>query len=427
MRAGDAHPEAVGTELTDAARRFFPSATSIEPAAGRAHLARVEAPSGVWAVRRWPAGTPRARLDFVHALLKESRGAGIGFVPEVTPQPDDGTVVAIGGSFYDAESWLPGRAPTRGSDVVDDRGLGINRPASLPATTMTAAVRAIASWHGATQEMAGRKDVPQAPLDAVLHAVQSTWEEQRRRLRPLAPRTPHIQRWLRSGEVVLAGAVDSLTAVEFLRGRPLVVGHLNLWPAHLLVSRVEGHDEISALIDFADAAASSPLVDLAQLIAHFSGWTGAAAEEAIGAYADVRPLAPEERRSLPAVAGLDLVVETGRLLTLGYASPAIARSGVAEPVRSGAALLLQSLEAVTPAVQRGDRPEPSRARKWDYSTRRGGSTARRGGGAASPPRSAKPADSRSRSGPPDRRTGNRSPGQSEERADERRRGRPDHK
>jgi hypothetical protein len=206
----------------------------------------------------------------------------------------------------------------------------------------------------------------------------------------------------------------------------LVIGHLNLWPAHLLVSRVEGNEEISGLIDFADAAASSPLVDLAQLIVHFSGWTGSTAEEAIGAYVDVRPLAPEERRSLPAVAGLDLVVETGRLLTLGYATPAVAESGRAETVRNGAAVLLQSLEAVTPAVQRGDRPEPSRARKWDYSTRRGGSTARRGGGHTTPTRSAKPADSRSRSGPPDRRAGKRSPGRSEEGAEERRRGRPDH-
>ncbi|HKG24568.1 MAG TPA: phosphotransferase, partial [Thermomicrobiales bacterium] len=405
---------------------FFPEATSIEPAAGRSHLARVEAPSGVWAVRQWPAGTPRTRLDFVHALLKESRDAGIAFVPEVAARPDDGTVIAIGGSFYDAESWLPGRAPTRGLDLVDDRGRGINRPAPLPATTMTAVVRAVASWHRVTQDMAGRNDVPQAPLDAVLRAVRSTWEEQRRRLRPLAPRTPHIQRWLRSGEVVLAGAVDSLATVDFLRGRPLVIGHLNLWPAHLLVSRVEGHEEISGLIDFADAAASSPLVDLVQLIARFNGWTGSAAEEAIGAYVAERPLAPEERRSLPAVAGLDLVVETGRLLTLGYATPAVVQSGRAETVRNGAAMLLLSLEAVTPAVQRGDRPEPSRARKWDYSTRRGGSTARRGGGPTTPTRSAKPADSRPRSGPPDRRAGKRSPGRSEEGAEERRRGRPDH-
>lgn len=382
--------------LARAATRFFPDATSVESAAGRAHLVRVETPSGTWAVRRWPAGTPQERVDFVHEVLRESRAAGIDFVPDVTVAASDGsTVLALDGRLYDAESWLPGRAPLRGPDLLDERGRGINRPSPLSAATLMSAVRAIATWHGSTESLAARENVPQAPLDAALRAVRASWEEQRQRLRPLAPRTTHIQRWIRTGEVVLAAATEALAGADFLRSRPTVVGHLNLWPAHLLVSRFEGQERITGMLDFAESAASSPLIDLAQLISHFNGWTGAAAEDAIGAYADVRTLAPEERRLLPAVAGLDLVAETGRLLTLGYATRAIVESGGGDTIRAGAASLLLSLEAIAPAVQRGDRPEPSKARKWEYGPRRSGPAARRRPGSPAGPKPSRSSSGRS--------------------------------
>jgi Ser/Thr protein kinase RdoA (MazF antagonist) len=364
--------------LARAVSSFFPAATSIEPVGRHADLVRVEAADAAWAVRRWPEGATRARVAFVHAVLRESRAAGIGFVPEVAAAPEDGaTVLTIDGRLYDARSWLPGRTPVRGPELVDERGHVIDRPTPVPAATVTAAIRAIATWHTATEAIAAHPGVPRAPLDAVLRAVRGTWEEQRARLRPLAPRTPHIQRWIRTGEVVLGSAPESLAGADFLRGQPAVVGHLDLWPAHVLVARTGGEERITGLLDFGEAAASSPLVDLAQLVGHFNGWNAVAAEEAIGAYVEIRPLAPEERRLLPAVAGLDLIAATGRLLTLGYATRAIAESSTGDAVRASAAALLLSLEALAPAVQRGDRPEPSRARKWDYGPRPGRSGKRR--------------------------------------------------
>jgi Ser/Thr protein kinase RdoA (MazF antagonist) len=366
------------------ATSVIPTATSILAVGEHANLARVETPGGVWVVRRWPEGTTRARVEFVHAVLKESRAGGIEFVPDVAAEPGDGaTVLVADGRLYDAESWLPGRTLVRGPDLVDGQGRAIDRPAAVSAGTMAAAVRAVARLHGATEEVATREGVPRAPLDAVLRAVRGGWEEQREWLRPLAPRTPHIQRWIRSGEVVLGGATEALAGVDFLRGRPAVVGHLNVWPGHVLVSRVEGEERISGLVDFADAAASSPLIDLAQLIVHFNGWNTVAAEEAIGAYTEVRALAPEERRLLPAIAGLDLIAATGRLLTLGYATRAIVESGGGDTIRKGAAAMLLSLEALAPAVQRGDRPQPSRAKKWEYGPRRGGPGVKRGQGGKS--------------------------------------------
>ncbi len=398
-RAGDGAPPSIDKGLAQAISEFFPDATSVEAAAGRAHLARVDASGRVWAVRRWPAGTPRARLDFVHAMLAEARAAGMEFVPEVAARPGGGgSIIAAEGVLFDAQSWLQGRAPLRGPDLLDEQGRGIDRPSPVSAEAMAAAVKTIASFHSATESLAASDGVPRAPLDSVLRAIRATWEEQRQRLRPIAPRTPHIQRWLRSGEVVVPGAVDSLANANFLRSRPPVVNHLKLWPAHVLVSRIDGRDRISGLLDFADAAAGSPLLDLAQIAGHFNGWTGAAAEEAIGAYADVRTLAPEERRLLPAIAGLDLVVETGRLLILGYATRSIMETGGGDTIRAGAATLLLSLEALAPAVQRGDRPEPSRARKWNYGPRPGGPGPRRGGGAPGGPRPGRPGKPRPKPG-----------------------------
>lgn len=352
--------------LARAATTFFPDAKQLTPVAGRAHLLQVETATGNWCLRHWPNGTPRERVAFVHQLLQTARDAGIDFVPAVASTPAGEAILLLDGDLYDAQSWLPGKAPSRGLAVTDDRGRLINRPLPLSGKALTAAVRAVATLHQATESLAEQPDIPRASLEAVLRVVRASWDEQRQRLRALAPRTPLIQRWIRAGEPVIDGAFDSITAANYLQLRPRVVAHLNLWPSHLLLSRHDGQERLSGLVDFADAAASSPLLDLAQMLTHFNGWTGAGAEEAIGAYTDVRPLAPEERRLLPAIAGLDLLIETGRLLVLGHATQSIIESGGGDTIRSAAASMLLSLEGIAPAVQRGDRKEPSRARKWDY-------------------------------------------------------------
>jgi Ser/Thr protein kinase RdoA (MazF antagonist) len=352
--------------MSRAAAAFFPDAQATSPVADRAHLLQVETGTGTWCLRRWPTGTPRERIEFVHALLQTARESGVDFVSGVATTPSGESILLLDGDLYDAQSWLPGRPPMRGLEVADERGRLINRPSKLSEAAMTSAVRAIAALHLATESLAEQPEVPRASLEAVLRGVRSAWEDQRQRLRSFAPRTPHIQRWIRSGEPVFDGAVESITAASFLQLRPRVVSHLNLWPSHLLISRQDGQERVTGIVDFAEAAASSPLLDLAQLITHFNGWTGAAAEIAIGAYTDVRPLAPEERRLLPAIAGLDLLVEAGRLLVLGHATQSVVESGGGDSIRAAAASMLLSLEGIAPAVQRGDRKEPSRARKWDY-------------------------------------------------------------
>lgn len=350
-----------------AIQRLIPDATDVRTVDNRAHLARVESASGSWCVRRWPSGTAPERIAFVHDLLRASREGDCTFVsdlPEGSP-----AFIEDDGHFFDAQSWLPGRSPSRGLDVHDQAGRVINRPAKISESALASAVTRLGRWHVALTPLASREQIPAMPLDSFVRAVRATWEFHRQELRPVASRTPHIQRWLRSSETVLPAAVDALDGADYLRGRPLVVGHLNLWPRHLLFSRGDGTDQLTGLIDFERAAATSPLIDLAQTLTRFNGWSGGAAEEVIGAYATVAPLAPEERRLLPAVAGLDLIAEIGRLLAWGYLSQSIAETGGGDLIRAGASAMLLSLEAVAPAVARGDRKEAPKARQWVHRPR----------------------------------------------------------
>lgn len=353
--------------LIEAARRFFPDFTRIEPVGARRHLARVETPSGAWCVRRWPDGTPRERIAFVHRLLLASRAGGCELVPQPAQLPDTGSAeLLLDGAWFDAQSWMPGKPHTRGREIFDATGRLIHWPEPLPPGTLPAVAESLALWHRATETLARERTVPVARLDAIARAVSISWGGQRQRLRPSAATTPHIQRWLRTSEQVMRAGTAALASASYLRGAHRVIAHLNLWPAHLLFAPDGERPRLTALLDFAEAAVSSPLVDLGQLLTHFGGWTVAAAEEAIGAYASVIPLTPDERRLLPVVAGLDAIVETGRLLTLAYASGVRPESADADTLRHGAVAMLVSLENLAPAVLRGDRPVRPRGRRWEH-------------------------------------------------------------
>ncbi|GEM_PF-2304304 len=356
--------------LETAARRFFPDLLRIETVGQHRHLARVEAPSGVWCVRRWPEGTVQERIAFVHELLDASHAGGVDFVPRPAKDPQTGEgQILLYGAWFDAQTWMPGRPLTREPEVFDAEGRLINYPAPLPPGTLSSVVTALAQWHLATAPLARqRRGLPQAPVDAIVRAIRATWYAQRERLQPLAAGTPHIQRWLRVGHPVMREGVALLASAGFLRAGKRVISHLNLWPSHLLFSD-EAEPRLTGLVDFADAAVSSPIVDLAQVVTHFGGWTVAAADEAIGAYASVIPLRPEERRGLSALAALDLVAETGRMLTAAYAGGFRPESAEADALRHGATALLVSLETLAPVVLRGDQPARAKRRRWVYRSR----------------------------------------------------------
>ncbi len=351
-------PPLVAPDLEEAARAFFPDATRLDPVTGGEGLARVETPSGVWCVRRWPAGAPPERIAFVHAVVQRVREAGIEAVPATAglAPPAEGTVLTLGGRRYDAQSWRPGQPHGRQPRHLSPTGERVNLPGALPDGAFVALVETVARIHAASEGIPRLAGAPLAPLEGVAAAVQRAWGAHRERLRPVAAKTPPVQRWLRD-----VSAVWSATPV---------VAHLDLWPAHVLLSRDGDEQRITGLLDWEDAAFASPLLDLAQLVTHFGGWRAEAAESALAAYGSIRRLAPEERRLLPPVAALDLVAEAGWLLCVAYAPRRPEDLPVPEGVRAGAEALVASLEAVTAVVARGDQPEKGSARKWNYGPRK---------------------------------------------------------
>ena len=181
---------------------------------------------------------------------------------------------------------------------------------------------------------------PRCRCLAIGEMTRRTWEYHRQQLRPLAPRFPIIQRWIRTAERALFPALSALEAAPDLASSTEIGGHQDLWPSHVLWLR-GGRDggggpaRLGGIIDFAEAAASSPLVDLAHLVTHFGGWTADRAETAMGIYSEIRRLSPEERRLLPAVATLDVIAEAGWLLTIAFALARARRPGGIVPAHDG--------------------------------------------------------------------------------------------
>jgi Ser/Thr protein kinase RdoA (MazF antagonist) len=357
-------------DLAAAARAFFPDLTRIVPVIGSTHLVRVETPSGAWAVRRWPPATTEARIRFVHSVLRQARDAGIALVPAAADGHGDDGLLLLGGTHYDAQSWLPGRPLGRSLPDLPSAEGQINLPTSASPALMTNLIETVARFHTASEPLARRPSVPAAPLQRVASVVRRAWEGHRARLRPIAPRTPAVQRWLRVSEQALPAAVGALERQPANWQETSVAGHHDLWPAHVLTERHGDTQQLTGLVDFADLAAGSPLLDLAQLVGHFGGWSAETAELTVETYASIRPLLPEQRRLLPAVAALDLVAEAGWLLVVTYATPRPDDALPPKELRLGADALVASLEVTATVVLHGDtRPSPT-TRKWVRRPRR---------------------------------------------------------
>jgi Ser/Thr protein kinase RdoA (MazF antagonist) len=257
-------------------------------------------------------------------------------------------VVALGDRYYSAFGWLPGQPLVRYGDFRTPGGetVDVPLPASAPAPEVVQdAARAIGRLHAATVDLAADKG-SKHPLMSHLGQAERTWENQRRRVGRSAADFPEIRRWLRCGHRVVATAGD-LVRQAGETGNRLSVVHGDLWPANLLVKGAGDARHLTGVAGWSSVKVDTPLIDLAHLVTHTSGWSGARAEDVLAAYTDAAPISPVERRLLPVVAAIDLLPTVGDVLILAFVDEEMATHEAQPVLRSGLKSLLSSLENLT--------------------------------------------------------------------------------
>lgn len=345
--------------MQQAVQAFLPDASQIETIPGHPDIVRVTAPDGQWRVRRWPAATPDSDVTFSHEVLEIAQRANPGIVPalRLTPHEPAADAVRIDGHLYDAQRWLPG-APPEGAELAwpaaDDR---LDVPVAIPHEAFTQVITSLGKLHAATEGLSTTKGAPSAALGMLPGAVEAAQRRQVSALRSRARVEPAIQRWLATGERLLATTTPIIEEATERGNLSTAVLHLGMWPAHVLL---EG-DRVSGILGWERSAIGSPLLDLAQATVRLRGWTDDAVETTVGYYSDIRDLTPEERRLFPAVAALDVVATTGRLLEQTFISGHDDRPPT--PLRSAVEMMIRSMNAVERSLLG---PIERKKRVWDY-------------------------------------------------------------
>jgi hypothetical protein len=352
-------PSSSHTPMQQAVQAFLPDASEIAAIPGHPDIARVTTPGGDWRVRRWPQATPDSDVTFSHEVLEIARRTDPGLVPELrlTTHDAPADAVRIDGHLYDAQQWLPG-APVDGAEIAwPARDARIDVPVAIPHGAFTQVITTLGKLHAASEGLATTKGAPSAALGLLPGAVEAAQRRQVGSLRSRARFEPAIQRWLATGERLLSMATPMIEQATEQGNLSTTVLHLGMWPAHVLVQ----DGRVSGLLGWERVAVGSPLLDLAQATLRLRGWTEDAVETTVGYYGDIRDLTPEERRLFPAVAALDVVATTGRLLEQTFLTSSDERPPL--PLRAAVEMMIRSMNAVERSLLG---PVERKKRVWDY-------------------------------------------------------------
>lgn len=326
-----------------AARRLLGEDITVSDEADRT----VATPNGeVARIRAWEPPTTAERVSAIRALL--ARVPEEASIPRPIGAP--GSVVMLAGHLADACTALDGLPLNRhGRFAIPGRGeVAIPLHESTdPGDMLVEAAKVLARVHGATRERAELADIGKLSALELHIAVRARWQEARKRLGSHAEHLPEVRRWLRCGNRVIPIAGERLQAAgEAASGHPVLI-HNDIWPADLLVDAPSMPKALLGVTGWTKALAGSPVIDLAQLSVHVAGWSEGATESVLGAYSELAPLLPAERRLVPVVAAVDLLDQLAWLLEIAYIDDAIANDPAQPFIRGGIKVLLRSLEQLT--------------------------------------------------------------------------------
>ena len=345
--------------IAAAAAKLLPGNPLLEPVGDRPFLVRTAVDEIDLRLRRWPDGTVPERARFVNRLQAAlSEADSTICASPYSDGPAGQPAVQIGGVMVDAQTWLPGHPSAERSIVQQPDEHTLHRPAEISPDRLGSLIQRVALMHDRAEPFTRERASPVATVPQLLRAIGQSWRLARVSLRPVAPLYPPIQRWLRLGEQILPAAEQAVLEANLSDQRP-VIAHLSLWPAHVLFDRAA----MTGLLDFGAAVMTTPVLDVAQLATRFPGWTGDHAELVVGHYTDVRQLSPDERRALPALAAMDMVIEAARLLRAGYVMDLPPGAKAALAARAGAQDLLNSIEAVAASAIRAVLPAATAKQK----------------------------------------------------------------
>jgi Ser/Thr protein kinase RdoA (MazF antagonist) len=271
--------------------------THVEPlgAAGGmsgAQFWRIESPSGVLMLRRWPSEHPSPdRLRFIHRVLFHATERGLPYLPTPIRTSMGESFVLYDGYLWELNPWMPGKADYEQSP--DHQKLG-------------SAMTALARFHSAVS------DFPKLGLQQVAGAPPAI-SRRLSRLRELSRRgasqfsdtinvdiwpelTPLADRFLAAMPGILSRAIAQLAPLSniVLPVQPCI---RDIWHDHVLFTG----DVVTAIIDFGATDIDTPATDVARLLGSLVGDDEAGWRTGVSAYSRIRRLTADEERAAKAL------------------------------------------------------------------------------------------------------------------------------
>ncbi len=277
---------------TDAVTPLFPG-TGL----GRCRHWMVDAPEGVFCLRRWPKEEKRIeRLQYAQAVLWQAVCEGIETVPLPMETEEHKGIVVADDSFWELMPWIDGADETSFDDSL---------PAPAEPFEIATAMMSLAQFHEATSDFP-LPDLPRGISAGIKTRLAScrTW---------ISRRLPMLQSMLQNVENLPQNDVECrfacaglafLGLIVPLAGKNMVLlsraARLGVPIQPVVGNACRRHfrfdaDGVRGIIDFKELTADNIALDIAMLLGSLAESDASAWNFGLKAYQSIRPLNDNER------------------------------------------------------------------------------------------------------------------------------------